>query len=609
MWYILYMNKDVIYIEPEDDITDIILKIENSKEKIVALVPPKKAGVFRSVVNIKLIAKAGVTSGKKIVLVTTDPSINKLAAATKLPVTKNLQSAPAIPVLDEEDDETTSTEELVEESDGTVETEEESEDTKAGEEDKTEEQESDETKEEDEEKEENGSEKKDDKKKDKKTKPSKSNNKFINWIKNNKKLSIALGIGSLALLLFLIWALAIAPAVTITVGIRTESKRFSDSVNFTTKLEDEKLEDSKFFLEEKKIESSQEVKFEATGKKNVGEKASGEVKVYAYFPLNLRASTQVKEGDTFSISGLVYVATKTVVLEYSGNGKEECSNKTNSEGLVDYGCRVDESVPVIASAAGEKYNIAASSSGWSTNARVFAYSDEAMKGGTDQEITIVTQADIDKAKSELAASDQDKNKEELLEKIGDDSLVIDSSFIQKTSDAVSTPAVGEEVKEGVTPTLKATTVASVYVLDKTKVEEFITSKADLSESQKIYEMKDPFIESFLETDSGYTGKLKTTYLVGPKIADNDVIEKVKGKGLGEAKHDLLSIDGVSEVKMDPSLPWVTSVPNNPNKITVIFEVKDQNGNAVETKQETEEKKDEKEEKDEKDSDSKDDKKN
>lgn len=27
------MNKDVIYIEPEDDITDIINKIESSKEK------------------------------------------------------------------------------------------------------------------------------------------------------------------------------------------------------------------------------------------------------------------------------------------------------------------------------------------------------------------------------------------------------------------------------------------------------------------------------------------------------------------------------------------------------------------------------------------------
>ncbi|MBR0479924.1 hypothetical protein IJJ49_01485, partial [Candidatus Saccharibacteria bacterium] len=91
------MNKDVIYIEPEDDITDIITKIESSKEKIVALVPPKKAGVFRSIVNIKLIAKSGNAAAKKVVIVTTDPSIIKLAAATKLPVTKNLQTAPTIP--------------------------------------------------------------------------------------------------------------------------------------------------------------------------------------------------------------------------------------------------------------------------------------------------------------------------------------------------------------------------------------------------------------------------------------------------------------------------------------------------------------------------------
>ena len=116
------MNKDVIYIEPEDDITDIITKIENSKEKIVALVPPKKAGVFRSVVNIKLITKASTAAEKTVVLVTTDPSIVKLAAATKLPVTKNLQTAPVIPKAEKLEE--TTKEELVEESDGTVETEE-----------------------------------------------------------------------------------------------------------------------------------------------------------------------------------------------------------------------------------------------------------------------------------------------------------------------------------------------------------------------------------------------------------------------------------------------------------------------------------------------------
>ena len=118
------MNKDVIYIEPEDDITDIILKIENSKEKIVALVPPKKAGVFRSVVNIKLIAKAGTTAEKTVVLVTVDPSILKLAAAAKLPVAKNLQTAPVVPkVTDSGEDDDTEEDELVEEEDGAVEAE------------------------------------------------------------------------------------------------------------------------------------------------------------------------------------------------------------------------------------------------------------------------------------------------------------------------------------------------------------------------------------------------------------------------------------------------------------------------------------------------------
>ena len=112
MWYYFYMNKDVIYIEPEDDITDIITKIENSKEKIVALVPPKKAGVFRSAVNIKLMAKSSKVASKTIVLVTVDPSIVKLAASVRIPVTKNLQSAPAIPDADVEIEETTKEEVL-----------------------------------------------------------------------------------------------------------------------------------------------------------------------------------------------------------------------------------------------------------------------------------------------------------------------------------------------------------------------------------------------------------------------------------------------------------------------------------------------------------------
>ncbi|MBR2753561.1 hypothetical protein IKD82_00100 [Candidatus Saccharibacteria bacterium] len=604
------MNKDVIYIEPDDDITDIIMKIENSKEKIVALVPPKKAGVFRSVVNIKLIAKAGVTSNKKIVLVTTDPSINKLAAATKLPVTKNLQSAPAIPTLDEEEDETASTEELIEESDNEANDEEDAD--KPEEEDKKAE-DPDEEDDEEEEEDEEEPKKANEKKKNKKGKSAKSANKIIDWIKTNKKLSIGLGVGGLFLILFLIWALVIAPSVTVTVGIRTNSNNFSQNVSFTSKLDSEDVETGKFYLEEKKIETSQEVKFEATGKKNVGEKAHGEVTVIARINYIEGGTKVVNAGDKFTISGLTFTADSGVTMRYNGVDYSVCSN-INEETPIGKakaeGCQIYAKVKVTATEPGTKYNISPAENGWTTTADVSVFSAQAMSGGTDQEITIVTQADIDKAKSELAATDQDKNKEELMEKVGDDNMVIDSSFIQKTSDAVSTPAVGEEVKEGVTPTLKATTVASVFVLDKTKVEEFITKKANLSESQKIYEMKNPFIESFLETDSGYTGKLKTSYATGPKITENDVIEKIKGKGLGEAQHDLRDIDGVSGVTIDKSFPWVTGVPGDPNKITVIFDVKDQNGNTIEAKEKSEESADSEEKQDsEKTDDKTDDKKN
>ena len=273
------MNKDVIYIEPEDDITDIITKIENSKEKIVALVPPKKTGVLRSIVNIKLIAKSAVSAGKTVVLVTTDPSVIKFAAAAQLPVTKNLQSAPVVPTLTEVEsaEAAAETEEVVETAD------------KDGEQNAVFKEATEETVEVTE-----GvtDEDKSDKKKHKKDKKQKKaedddapGNPFVKWVKKHVKLVVGLSIGLVLLIIVGVWAFAIAPAVTVTVGIRTTGSNFSENVTFTEKLTDENAAEGKFYLRTEKIEEKSEVTFEATGKKNVGEKAKGEVIAYAYFPI------------------------------------------------------------------------------------------------------------------------------------------------------------------------------------------------------------------------------------------------------------------------------------------------------------------------------------
>ncbi len=559
------MNKDVIYIEPEDDITDIILKIENSKEKIVAIVPPKKAGVFRSVVNIKLIAKTGTTSEKTIVLVTVDPSIIKLAAAAKIPVAKNLQSAPEVPdVSANEETASVDKEELVEEPDEEVDAEEEKEEPEKEEEDEEEEEE----------------EEKPEKKPAKKAK-SKSGNKFINWIKDHKKLSIAAGVCCLGLILFLVWAFTIAPGANIVVAIKTDQKNFSENVTFTDNLSSENAKDGIFYLEQKKIDMPQEVEFEATGKKNLGEKASGSVIIRHKFTTD--GSYPI---EALTINGLKFIVTPSASMSWDGKKVTECDNYDNNLGPDDVipwleknGCVKTVKVNVVAAEPGTSYNIEPSCN-WVALSGVGGCSEAAMTGGTDNEITVVQQSDIIKAQNELKSSSEEEIKTKLYDTIDDNYYIIDASFEQSSTATTSTPAVDEEVKEGVKPSLKMTTTASVYVIDKVKLEEYIEEKANLEDDQKIYETKDIYIENISQIKNGSTNKLKAQYFVGPKITEGELFDKIRGRGLGDAQREIREIYGVSDVKIEQSYPWVMTIPDDPNKVSIEFEVKDQNGNEI-----------------------------
>ena len=97
------MKKDVIYIDIEDDITAVIEKLKNSKEKIIALVPPKGNAVLQSVVNLKLLKRAAEQAGKQPVIVTSNQALTALAGGLGLYIAKNLQSKPVL-VGDEPED-------------------------------------------------------------------------------------------------------------------------------------------------------------------------------------------------------------------------------------------------------------------------------------------------------------------------------------------------------------------------------------------------------------------------------------------------------------------------------------------------------------------------
>ena len=386
-----------------------------------------------------------------------------------------------------------------------------------------------------------------------------------------------------------IWAFAIAPAATISVQIRTTSNNFSEAVSFTTSAGAASVKDGKFYLETKEYKQENAVNFEATGKKDVGEKASGEVYIDVYVS-EPSASVAVPEGTIFSNNGLSFTTTRGATVtwkEYDSNAETvaECENELEPSILTKtikpdgyQGCLLTAKVGVTATESGDKYNVSSTESGWSTNfagAHGAVYNKVSFTGGTSKILTVVQQSDVISAQAALAAKVTGDGKSRLMSSISNDVMPLESTYKENTSEAVSTPAVGEEVKSGVTPKLSSTTTYTILTLDKKDLTTYVDdkTKATLAADQKIYETTDPFLERFMEDgNGGYTARLKATTKVGPTVTEAEILEKAKGKKIGELQSQLKSINGVSSCKVEPSFFWVTTIPNDANKITVNLEV-------------------------------------
>ena len=552
------MNKETIYIEPENDITDILAKLKNSEQKIVALVPPKKAGVLRSAVNIKLIAKTARDSEKAAVLVTADPALIKLAAAAKIPVAKTLQSRPEIPT-DEDVAALMASEQVI--NDMSDQTENNEKDGKNGKDGKNADKSSNKSSKTDQKPEDKSKNNdKDETKSQKKPNEKSKKGGKVPDIKKYRKLIIIGSILFVAIIGFLIWALAIAPKVDIKVSVQTEGQSFNENIMLTQKESEKNISEGVFFAEEQKQEQKQSVNFEATGKKDVGNKASGSLKVYIY--LKEAGSVSIPAGASFSYGGLSYYAATASSLSWDGDDKN-----CDAGSSISSGCRVSTNINVTAAEPGDKYNVGAQGSGWSSNVGgVQVESGGSISGGTSDVKTIVTQSDIDKAKASIESKSEEEIKSEFLKSFSDNLYPIESSFNVSTSDVNSSPAVNEECSGNAT--LSVTTVIAMFAIDKGDVEQFIKDKVELPDDRKIYSIGNPHFDQFVKGDTGMAAKLKTTVQIGPKITNEEVMEKAKGRKIGEVQSMLKSITGVTDVKIDGNFFWVRSVPNDPNRVNI-----------------------------------------
>jgi hypothetical protein len=565
------MNKDVIYIDVDDDVTAIIGKIKKAKEKIVAVVPPKRAGTLQSAVNLRLLDRMAKADKKQLVLITNNQALIALAANASIPVAKNLQTKPEIAevaaiMVDDEDDiidgadlpvgdhagslkvkdgtRPTSTavrsdviDSIDVDQDGVIE--------------------------------------------DlpviaaatygakKAAKTPKNKVKIPNFDKFRKRLFLGIG-GGILLIALLIWMFVFAPAATIIVTAATTPSPVSASVKLGgTAATDYKTGVVKSVAQTEKKDET--LSFDATGTKNVGTAATGTISVEncdgpaftipANSTFTANTGQQYTNASAISVGGLSGSAS---LCRSTGSG---AGSGSGTVGAVD---------------VGESYNIGAKSRGYSIsgiNGDIYA-SGSAMTGGESHVAKVVSQADIDQATGQLIGKSTDAEKKLLAAKFKNGEKVIDSSFTVDRAPAVSAPAVNGEADSG-KATLTISTTYTIYAIATADLESYLNSSLNAqitdANSQKVYDngIKNVGLSNFLKEGDTMTVAITATGQIGPKIDENQIKQQVKGKIYGEVQSTLKQINGIQNVDVKFSYFWVRTVPNDTNKINIQFQVQNE----------------------------------
>ena len=538
------MNKDVIYIDVDDDITAIIGKVKDSKEKIVALVPPKRIGVLQSAVNLRLLSRAASQGGKHLVLISSNTALLALAAAAKIPVARNLQSKPELPeiaALDVDDGEdvidgsqlpvgdhaktAASSDSAIEQAlraDAAKDT-------------------------------------------PRATPPlpgqapakprAKSGVKVPNFNSFRKKLILMIG-GGVLLVAFLVWAIFFAPQATVIITARTSDSSSNVKVSLAQALTTDATK-STLKATTQEIKKDTSVEFTPTGTKKVGEKAAGTMKLTRTSVSSRPIS--VPAGTSFTSDGRTFVSTESATLE--GTTVGESGNIQSSA-----------TVNVQASDVGDEFNLSARN--YQSNVSGFSARGSTMSGGSSREVKVVSGTDVEQAKEQLTQQNTDAIKSDLKSQFDKTVKVLDATFRVDLGDPTSSPGVDQEASGKAKLTASAT--YSITGVDSSEYDRFLDAyfdeKLDNKNTQRVYDNGAEKVEftNVAPADSGFTANIVATAKVGPKIDDNAIKEQAKGKRYGEIQSSLVSIQGVDDVDVKFWPFWVSTAPNDTNKITVDF---------------------------------------
>lgn len=555
-------TKDTIYIDIDDEITTIIDKLSASKAKVVALVLPKRATVLQSIVNMKLLKRASDENKKSVVLITTEAGLLPLAGVSGMYVASSLTSKPEIPTPPDNDE----SEEMVDEDEPeeishaaeitaatagavavgalaglppkdemeTLELEDDSEDTDAV---------------------------VDEASTAAKTPAPKPNKDKKLHVPNFERFRLLLIIGACALILLIVGFVVannVLPKAVIT--IKTNAQNYNSSANVVLSTSATTVDLATSTVPAKAVTQTKTYTQEtaATGQKNTGTKATGTVTVTNCGPTN----ATVVAGTGFSSGGHTYISQTTIVVPSSNftfGGK----------------CKFDgtASTPVTAQTGGTGFNQAAATYTIAGGSSYLSAEGSAMSGGTDNIVQVVSQADIDNAKSKISTNDQ-AVKQTLTTQLTQAGYYPLAATFQAGEPKITTSAnVGDPASSVTVTEVIVYTMFGAHEADlKLVIANSLKSQIDIKEQTILdYGLRSATYTLQSATDKTAEVAMQTVVTVGPRLNEEQIKNDAAGKKSGAAVATISQSPGVTSVSVKLSPFWVSRIPSKTSKITVVIE--------------------------------------
>lgn len=516
-------NKEVIYVDLEDEIAAVIDKVVSSDKKIVALVLPKRTNIFHSLVNLRLLKKASSKAKKNIVLVTSDETVTHVAAVAQIHIAKTPKSKPIIPPAKhaEEDKKEETKEEKVDDSD-VIELD--------------------------------------------NTEPLKEAPKRESKAKRIPDFSsfrarFALFIVAI-ISLGALWYVGFRVMPRATILVSTDTRTTVIDAQFTAMVGTDELDLEENVIPASRVQVEKIAKktVQATGTKNIGEKATGTVTltncIKDFEPKVVAAGTQ------FSKDSFVYVTTEQIILEPALYQGDVCRS-AEFPGLGAVG-----DVPVQASQPGGQYNIPAGNLNSSISG-ISSYGSQ-MTGGTTKNVTVISEEDVENVSKELIGENKNSALVELKEQLVQQGVMsLEATFNEGDDEVLSSPAIGKEAKEVEVTVTTSYSMLGVKEDDMNSLLENEIQKVIQDETQNVrdnglsnatYELVDT------PNQAEQLLSIRSVATIGPEINVEQLKIDMAGKTRGEIEKTLEAIDGVKSVTVEYSPAWITTTPNSPDKL-------------------------------------------